>query len=688
MANGDFDSLQIEIGASSKQAAADVGKLVDQMERLKKTMSGNWNNPVKDIASSASQGDTAANNRELIGNTKKAVKIRVDSSDVDKANKKVGLLSKTLGGLKRVAFYRLIRTAIKAVGDAFTTGAENAYWFSRTVGGQIGYVADAFDDLSSRSFKMDNQLGAAWATLKAAIAPILVTIIDLATKAANALTQFFAALGGKNVYMKATDYTKRWADATSKGAAAAKEWKNQLMSFDEINRLEEPSSGGSGGGGSGIPDYGNMFEVAELEGFWKKIRDLSSKIRLNFKDVFFDWKNLNPEQIAKKIIVGLAALIGGIAGFAVGGFAGGVLGIIIGAGIGLLIDSLVFDDDGKISKSEIAELLKGALVTIAGGAIGFVLGGPGGALIGAFIGMGLFATLEALDFFTDGKFGKNILNDLTEALIIAGGALIGFKLGGPMGALFGAMLGLGVQFTLKNFVFGDTSGWKTADWIKNIVAALAPMAGAAIGLMVGGPMGAAIGAVIGLGIHFLLTTDPKSDGAKISGGFWEGFKEKWQGFTTWISNAWSNLKSWWQGLKLGAFDFKTPHLKVDWETLDSNSILAKFLGFSAVPHLSIQWYAQGGFPQSGQLFMAREAGAELVGTMGGRTAVANNDQIEAGIARGVEEANEGVVSVLYQLLSVAEDIARNSQRGNGYDLASLSREVSKYQARTARAGGV
>ena len=54
---------------------------------------------------------------------------------------------------------------------------------------------------------------------------------------------------------------------------------------------------------------------------------------------------------------------------------------------------------------------------------------------------------------------------------------------------------------------------------------------------------------------------------------------------------------------------------------------------------SIDGYASGGFPTSGQLFMAREAGPELVGTIGGRTAVANNDQIIAGVASGVASAN-------------------------------------------------
>lgn len=53
-------------------------------------------------------------------------------------------------------------------------------------------------------------------------------------------------------------------------------------------------------------------------------------------------------------------------------------------------------------------------------------------------------------------------------------------------------------------------------------------------------------------------------------------------------------------------------------------------------------YAKGGFPETGQLFVAREAGPELVGNIGNKAAVANNDQIVAGIAQaayqGVSQA--------------------------------------------------
>lgn len=56
---------------------------------------------------------------------------------------------------------------------------------------------------------------------------------------------------------------------------------------------------------------------------------------------------------------------------------------------------------------------------------------------------------------------------------------------------------------------------------------------------------------------------------------------------------------------------------------------------------SMQWksYAEGGWPDIGQFFFARESGPELVGTIGGKTAVMNNDQIVESVARGVANAN-------------------------------------------------
>ena len=94
------------------------------------------------------------------------------------------------------------------------------------------------------------------------------------------------------------------------------------------------------------------------------------------------------------------------------------------------------------------------------------------------------------------------------------------------------------------------------------------------------------------------------------------------------------------------------------------------ISLGRVPHL-----ASGGLLNRGQLFVAREAGPELVGTMGNRTAVANNGQIVEGIEQGVVNAmlqvmmlqgsnaeREAVIEI--PLIVGNEEIARAAYRGN------------------------
>lgn len=60
-------------------------------------------------------------------------------------------------------------------------------------------------------------------------------------------------------------------------------------------------------------------------------------------------------------------------------------------------------------------------------------------------------------------------------------------------------------------------------------------------------------------------------------------------------------------------------------------------GWSYTPRLSPWWYARGGFPNMGELFVANEAGPEMVGRMGNKNVVANNLQITEGIKAAVVE---------------------------------------------------
>lgn len=113
--------------------------------------------------------------------------------------------------------------------------------------------------------------------------------------------------------------------------------------------------------------------------------------------------------------------------------------------------------------------------------------------------------------------------------------------------------------------------------------------------------------------------------------------------------------------------------------------VSKFTGislsyFSEISVDRIQYMAEGGFVDEGQLFIAREAGAEMVGAMGRRTAVANNDQIVEGISAGVSVANDGVIAAIYALMNIIEEkdlsvSIGDDVIGRSYDRYNRSRGV-------------
>ena len=107
--------------------------------------------------------------------------------------------------------------------------------------------------------------------------------------------------------------------------------------------------------------------------------------------------------------------------------------------------------------------------------------------------------------------------------------------------------------------------------------------------------------------------------------------------------------------------------------------------------ITVPTYAEGGFPDSGQTFIARENGIpEMVGTIGRRTAVANNEQIVESVASGVAEANSEQNILLREQNALLRALL---EKDNGVylDGRSLSDSVDKYkreQGRVIIAGGI
>lgn len=157
-----------------------------------------------------------------------------------------------------------------------------------------------------------------------------------------------------------------------------------------------------------------------------------------------------------------------------------------------------------------------------------------------------------------------------------------------------------------------------------------------------------------------------------------GIIEKWSTVKDWFKeNVINPIKNMFNNMDL---KFKMPHFS--WSSQPVSGWMAKVLDAiglpTSLPKLSVEWYAQGGFPDEGQLFVARESGAEMVGAMGRRTAVANNDQIVEGISAGVTNANDGVIAAIYSLINVVESkdmdvYIGDDAIGHSYDRYNQSR---------------
>lgn len=159
---------------------------------------------------------------------------------------------------------------------------------------------------------------------------------------------------------------------------------------------------------------------------------------------------------------------------------------------------------------------------------------------------------------------------------------------------------------------------------------------------------------------------------KVSGFFtelWNGIKDVWSNVSSWfdsnvitpVTNSFSTL---WRSIKKGlggAMNAVIGGIEegINYIVNSINKLIGGFNkvvswaakvaevdwgGVDLVPNvrlgrINVDAYADGGFPETGQLFMARENGLnEMVGRIGNRSAVANNDQIIEGIKTGVTQA--------------------------------------------------
>lgn len=147
-----------------------------------------------------------------------------------------------------------------------------------------------------------------------------------------------------------------------------------------------------------------------------------------------------------------------------------------------------------------------------------------------------------------------------------------------------------------------------------------------------------------------------------------------ENFADKVRNMWYNFKDWWDNLGLNFPHIKMPHFDIDGEFS---------LTPPQVPKISVDWYANGGFPNKGQLFVANEVAPEMVGTMDGRTAVANQQEITTGIANAVYPA---VYNAVVAAMSEANNNVNITLQGDADKLFTMVQDkANSYTNMTGQA---
>jgi hypothetical protein len=157
--------------------------------------------------------------------------------------------------LKRIAFYRAIRTFIKNITEGFKIGTQNLYYYSQAVGTKF---APAMELLATDLLYLRNSIGAAASPLIEKLAPAVDYATDRIVDMINVVNQLMAKLTGKSQWTKALKYPAEYAEATKNSAKAAKDY---LLEFDELHVLDD----NSGGRGADALDYSRMFEEKDLD---------------------------------------------------------------------------------------------------------------------------------------------------------------------------------------------------------------------------------------------------------------------------------------------------------------------------------------------------------------------------------------------------------------------------------------
>lgn len=145
-----------------------------------------------------------------------------------------------------------------------------------------------------------------------------------------------------------------------------------------------------------------------------------------------------------------------------------------------------------------------------------------------------------------------------------------------------------------------------------------------------------------------------------------------------VLNIWNKIVN-----DLKNINIPTPHFDFNGETTFT---LGSFK--TSIPKFKVNWYESGGFPDTGEMFVANESGIEMMGKMGSNNVVANNTQIVEGISAGVQNglsnANYETNTLLRQLISAVRETGSTIEINGREVFTAVKEENTKYKTSTGK----
>lgn len=560
--------------------------------------------PLRDLGAASAIIKVGENEKKQREETKKT---REETKKTTKANHQF------LSSLVRIAKYRLIRSAIKAIGDSIRSAMGNLYTFDKFMGGS-GAFSSTLDQLASSLIYLQNSFMVAFSPLIEVVVPILTQVMDKIAQFNNAVGNMFAVIQGKNVYTAASKSALTYMQI-------AKQAQNVTLGFDELNTTGNQMN------------ISSMFEEVETDrnalgdmlGIVETLRTEIGKIYISLKKVVDPvlelTKTILPAilSLVAAIMVLLEPLIAFVAD-TIDNMAP-VLGEFLETALNIVGQLLGIIGRIFVAISPILDAVMQIATTIIS-AISPVLDSIA-SVIANIIDL-LMPMLKPVINFAAELLEK--ISPILEVVIeIVGAAIDGINQILPIFKPLAELLGY--LFDLMEPIISAITGFMLSglDVFLKIVVACMETINEVFGTFARAFNKLMTGDFAGFVNEF------KALGEKI--------KSIWGGVGKAIANVFINAIN----AIIGGFESMINGIvKGINKIVDAINSVSNFFGGKSVSYVGnvsfnkLPTYATGGFPEDG-LFFANSN--ELVGQFSnGQTAVANNDQIVDGISAGVYEA--------------------------------------------------